>query len=157
MALGVSFFMFISYSVVNTYITTFLISVMPKIEREISVILFGLGIASLIGSKLGGFLVDRIVASRTLILGMVTQAIALTMISIFSGSVIVTISLLIIWAIGAWTCGPTLSFNIVSIAPEASSIMLSLNSTFIQFGFAAGAAIGGLAVGGSSISNDRNN
>lgn len=150
-ALSVTFFMFISYSVVNTYITPFLTSVLPMIEREMSVILFALGMASLIGSKLGGFLADRIGAARTLVGGMVVQALALILISIVSGSVIVTIPMLILWSIAAWTCGPTLSFNLVSIAPEASGIMLSLNSTFVQLGFAAGAVIGGIAVGGSSI------
>lgn len=150
-ALSVSFFMFISYSVVNSYITPFLTSVMPMLERQISVVLLGLGIASLIGSKLGGFLADRIGAARTLVGGMVVQALTLMLISIVSGSVMVTIPLLIIWAIAAWTCGPTLNFNLVSIAPKASGIMLSLNSTFIQLGFAAGAGIGGIVVGGSSI------
>lgn len=59
-ALGVTFFMFISYSVVNTYIAPILSAVMPMMEGEMSVILSALGMASLIGSKLGGFLADRI-------------------------------------------------------------------------------------------------
>ncbi|CZQ92507.1 Hypothetical protein Tpal_1501 [Trichococcus palustris] len=150
-ALSVSFFMFVAYSIVNSYTTPFLLSVMPSMESRISVILLLLGVASLVGSKLGGFLADRMGAARTLVGGMIVQAIALMMIPIFSGSVIATVSLLIIWAIAAWICGPTLNFNLVSLAPEASGIMLSLNSTFIQFGFAAGAAIGGIVVGSASI------
>ncbi|SHF70931.1 MFS transporter, DHA1 family, purine base/nucleoside efflux pump [Caldanaerobius fijiensis DSM 17918] len=150
-ALGVTFFMFTSYSVVNTYITPFLTSVMPMIEHEISAILFGLGVASLIGAKLGGLLADHIGAELTLIGGMVVQALALVLISIFPTSVIVTVPLLMLWAIAAWTSGLTLNLNLVKLAPEASGIMLSLNGSFIQFGFAAGAGIGGIAVGGSSI------
>lgn len=150
-ALGVSFFMFISYSVVNTYIAPFLTSTIPTIDAKISIILFGLGIASLIGSKLGGFLADRIGAVGTLIVGMIVQAIMLTLISMISGSLILTTPLLIIWAIAAWSCGPILNLNLVSIAPEASGILLSLNGTFIQLGFAAGAGIGGMAMGGSSV------
>ncbi|MCF2939999.1 MFS transporter [Paenibacillus alkaliterrae] len=150
-ALGVTFLMFISYSVINTYITPLLTSLMPTIEQQISVILFGLGVASLIGSKLGGFLADHIGAARTLVCGMAVQAIALVLISIIPGSVIVTIPLLMIWAIAAWTAGPTLNFNLISIAPEASGIMLSLNNTFVQLGFAAGASIGGIIVGSSSL------
>lgn len=150
--LGVTFFMFISYSVVNTYITPFLSAVMPMMDGKMSVILSALGIASLIGSKLGGFLADRIGAARTLVGSMAVQACVLALLSTVAGSsVIVTILLLMLWAIAAWMAGPTLSFTLVSLAPEASGIMLSLNSSFVQLGFAVGAIIGGIAVGGSSI------
>jgi DHA1 family putative efflux transporter-like MFS transporter len=150
-ALLVTFFMFVSYSVVNTYTTPFLIFIVPKIEKEMSIILFGLGVASLIGSKLGGSLADRIGAGRTLVGGMIVQTIALLLIPVVPGSAIFIITILMIWAIAAWTCGPTFSFNLISIAPEASGIILSLNSTFVQLGFAAGASIGGIAAGSSSI------
>lgn len=150
-ALGVSLFVFIGYSVVNTYITPFLTSAISISGGGVSVILFALGIASLFGSKLGGFLADRIGTTRTLIGSMVVQALSLALVSALSGFAVVVISLLMIWAIGAWTFGPTQNFNLLSIAPEASGIMLSLNSTFVQLGFAAGAGIGGIAVGGSSI------
>lgn len=150
-ALGVTFFMFISYSVVNTYIVPFLSTALPMWEGKMSIILSALGIASLIGSKLGGFLADRIGAARTLVISMAVQACVLALLSTVSGSVIVIIPLLMLWAIAAWTTGPTLSFNLVSLAPEAPGIMLSLNSSFVQLGFAAGAVIGGIVVDGSSI------
>lgn len=150
-SLCVSFFMFVSYSVVNTYIAPFLTSTIPIIEGEISVVLFVLGIASLIGSKLGGFLADRFGAVATVAGGMAVQAITLTLMSIVPSAVIFILPLIIIWAIAAWTCGPILNVNLVSIAPEASGILLSLNGTFIQLGFAAGAGIGGIVVAGASI------
>lgn len=150
-ALGMTFFVFISYSVVNTYITPFLAAVRPMSEQEMSSILFALGIASLIGSKLGGFLADRIGITRTLFGSMTIQAFALAFVSVAHGSVIVTILSIMFWATSVWTFGLTQSFNIVSHAPEASGIMLSLNSSFVQLGFAAGAGIGGIAVGSSSI------
>jgi MFS transporter, DHA1 family, putative efflux transporter len=149
--LGVTFLVFIGYSVVNTYITPFLASVMPMMEREMSVILFALGIASLIGSKLGGLLADRIGTARTLVGSMVVQALALALLSIVARTTIIAIPLLMLWTIAAWTFGPTQNFNLISLAPEASGIVLSLNSSFVQLGFAVGAGIGGIAVGGLSI------
>jgi DHA1 family putative efflux transporter-like MFS transporter len=150
-ALGMTFFVFIGYSVVNTYITPLLTSAMPISEGEVSVILFALGIASLFGSKFGGFLADRIGTTRTLVGSMVVQTIALVLVSVISNSLVVAIPLLMLWAIAAWTFGPTQNYNLLSLAPEASGIMLSLNSSFVQLGFAAGAGIGGIAVSGSSI------
>lgn len=151
MALGVTFLMFVSYSVVNTYITPFMKSVIPSIEESISIVLFALGLASLVGSKLGGFLADRIGAARTLIGGIIVQVISLTIVSLFSTSEMVVVLFLIIWATAAWTCGPMLNYNLVSKAPEASGILLSLNSTFVQLGFAVGAVVGGIVVEGASI------
>jgi MFS transporter, DHA1 family, putative efflux transporter len=150
-ALGVSFFMFISYSMVNTYITPYLAVTLPRLEGQISIILSALGISCVIGSKLGGILADRFGAARTLVSSMAIQAIVLVLMSTFSGTAIVTLPLLMIWAVAAWTAGPTLSFNMVSLAPEAAGIMLSLNSSFVQFGFAAGAGLGGIAVESASI------
>ena len=151
MALGMTLFIFISYSVLQTFMTPFLSSVMKMGDGEISAVLFGLGIASLIGSKLGGFLADRIGTNRTLFGSIVFQFLALILLSIVSGSVMVSIALLIIWMIAAWSFGSVQNFNVVSLAPEASGIMASLNSSFTQLGIAAGAGIGGIAAGGTSI------
>lgn len=124
-ALGMTFFVFIGFSVVNTFMSPFLSSVMFMSEGGISIIVFALGIASLIGSNLA--------------------------VSTNSGSVIVTIPLLMLWAIAAWVFGMTQNFNLVSLAQESSGIILSLNSTFVQIGIAAGAGIGGIAAGSSSM------
>lgn len=150
-ALSVTFFVFIGYSVVNTYTTPFLTSVMSMGEGEVSAILFAMGIASLFGSKLGGFMADRIGTNRTLVISMIAHALALALLSIAVKSTFVAIALLMLWAIAGWAFAPTQNFNLLSILPEASGIMLSLNATFVQFGFAAGAGIGGIAVVGSSI------
>lgn len=150
-SLCVTLFVFIGYSVMNTYITPFLTSVMSVGERNVSFILFALGIASLMGSKLGGFLSDRIGTARTLVGDMVVHAIVLALLSIVVRSTAVAIPLLMLWAIAAWTFGPTQNFNLLSLAPEASGIVLSLNSSFVQLGFAVGAAIGGIAAGSSIL------
>jgi MFS transporter, DHA1 family, putative efflux transporter len=150
-ALGVTLFVFIGYSVVNTYSIPFLTSVISISEEGVSIILFALGIASLLGSKLGDFLADRLGTARTLVGSMLIQAISLALVPAVSDSAVIVISLLMLWAIAAWTFGPTQSFNLLSLAPEASGIMLSLNSSFVQLGFAAGAGIGGILVDGSPI------
>ncbi|WP_338001040.1 MFS transporter [Neobacillus terrae] len=150
-ALSVTFFVFIGYSVVNTYTTPVLTSVMSMGEGEVSTILFAIGIASSIGSKLGGFMADGIGTNRTLVISMIAHALSLAFLSVDEKSTFVAIVLLMVWAIAAWAFAPTQNFNLLSISPEASGIMLSLNATFVQLGFAAGAGIGGIAVDGSSI------
>ncbi|MEK3685019.1 MFS transporter [Paenibacillus sp. FSL R10-2736] len=150
-ALSVTFFLFIGYAVFYTYITPFLNAVSPMSEQAVSITLFGFGIATMIGSKLGGFMADRVGITRTLVGGMSINAVVLLLLSTIAGPSVITLPLLMLWAIASWTSGPTLQYNLVSLAPEASGIMLSLNSSFLQLGMAAGAGIGGLATGGLSI------
>ncbi|MFJ5624605.1 MFS transporter [Peribacillus loiseleuriae] len=121
-ALGMTLFVFIGYSVVNTYITPFLTSVISISGGKVSAVLFALGIASLVGSKTGGFLTDRLGTTRTLIVSMAVQFCSLALVSIVSGSAVGVITLLVLWSISVWTFGPTQNFNLLSIAPEASGI-----------------------------------
>lgn len=141
--LGVTFFVFVGFSAVNTFMTPFLFSVAPISERIMSIVLFALGIGSLIGSKLGGFLGDRSGTSKTLYATMILQILALALVSVIPGSLIVTVPLLMLWSIGAWAFSTVQNFNLLSVAPTASGILLSLNMFFVQIGIAAGAGIGG--------------
>jgi len=145
-ALGITFLFFISYSLINTYIMPLLFSIRTISEHEISTILFALGIASFIGSKVAGFLADRIGIAPALLRSMLLYTIALVLLCFTSHSLILTSLLLFIWMSAAWTFGPTQSIRLASIAPEASGILLSLNSSFVQFGFAIGAAVGGIGI-----------
>jgi DHA1 family putative efflux transporter-like MFS transporter len=105
--LGVTFFVFVGFSVVDTYITPLLAAVIPTMESKMSVILLTLGIGSLIGSRLGGILADRIGIMRTLFCSMAVQALALVLQSTFSGWIVATILFLMVWEISVWTFGPT--------------------------------------------------
>ncbi|CAM4026510.1 hypothetical protein P9H20_08745 [Lederbergia lenta] len=93
-ALSVTLFMFIGYSAVYTYIAPLLTNFIS--EQKISVVLFIIGVASLIGSKLGGFSVDRFGVGHTLIIGMMIQALALALLSAVTESVII-ITLAVTW------------------------------------------------------------
>lgn len=150
--LTVTMFVFIGFSIIDTYITPFLLRAVPIMEDKISVILMILGIGSLIGSKVGGILADRIGITRTITGAVIVQGVSLLLASILGSTWgIGIIVLLMIWEIACWTFGPTQNFNMVSLNPKVSSIALSLNSTFVQIGFSLGAGIGGLVVGRWSI------
>lgn len=151
MGLGVTFFWQLGYGVMYSYIAPFLLSVTAMSGREVSGALFAFGIATLIGSKFGGFMTDRIGNPRTLVGGLVVHVIALVLLSTIANSTFVVIPLLMLWSFSAWSSGPGLQYNLVWLAPEASGIMLSLYGSFIQLGIAAAGGIGGIAVKSTSI------
>lgn len=151
LTLLITFLVFIAYSLINTYITPYSKIALSINENQVSSILLTLGITSLIGAKTGGKLADRFGARRTLLSSMFIQILALLILSLVAGVKVPTLIFLIIYEMSAWTFGPTQNYNLVTLAPEASGIMLSLNSSFVQIGFATGAGIGGLAISNFSV------
>ncbi|UPK41081.1 MFS transporter [Paenibacillus pabuli] len=152
-ALLVSFFWLGGYSIAYTYISPYLVSVAGMGETLLSSALLAFGIASLIGSKSGGYSADRMGVKRTLILGMALHIVSLLMLNITAHSSVAIFIVLILWSFAAWSSGPTQQYNLVTMAPESSGIMLSLNSSVMQLAMAAGAGIGGIAVSAVSLSS----
>ncbi|MEH7116290.1 MFS transporter [Neobacillus vireti] len=151
MGLGTTFFWQLGYGVMYSYITPFLLTVTFMSGREVSGALFAFGIATLIGSKFGGFMTDRIGNPKTLVGGLIVHCLALVLLSTLAKSTIVAIPLLMLWSFSAWSSGPGMQYNLVWLAPGASGIMLSLYGSFIQLGIAAAAGIGGIAVKSTSV------
>jgi DHA1 family putative efflux transporter-like MFS transporter len=142
LALSVSLVLFGGYYLTNTYITPLLGVLVPG-EQSVSLVLFGLGIASLVGSQLAGFLADRLGVFRTLVTGVSVQVVALVLIASMRDVPGVAVAAVLVWTMAVWCCGPTLILNLVSIAPEAAGILLGLNNATVQLGIAAGSLVGG--------------
>ncbi|MGE7828720.1 MFS transporter [Paenibacillus sp. NPDC093718] len=152
-ALAITFFWLGGYSLAYTYISPFLLEVTQLNESLISAALFVFGIASLIGSKVGGYSADKRGIIFTLISGMALHVISLILLSLVGQSVIAVFAILILWSFAAWSSAPAQQFNLVKLVPESSGVMLSLNSSMMQLAMAVGAGIGGLIVNRVSLAS----
>ncbi|MGG4342999.1 MFS transporter [Paenibacillus lautus] len=152
-ALAITFFWLGGYSLAYTYISPFLLEVAHLNESLISAALFVFGMASLIGSKVGGYSADKRGIKYTLVSGMVLHVISLILLSLVGQSVIAVFAILILWSFAAWSSAPAQQFNLVSLVPESSGVMLSLNSSMMQLAMAVGAGIGGLIVNRVSLAS----
>ncbi|GGI47052.1 putative MFS-type transporter YbcL [Paenibacillus marchantiophytorum] len=153
LALAVSFFWLGGYSIAYTYISPYLLTITGMGEKTLSTALFAFGIASLVGSKLGGFSTDRWGVQRTLLSGMLLHMITLILLTMAAHSPSVVFLLLLLWSFSAWSSGPTQQYNLVALAPESSGIMLSLNSSVMQLAMAGGAGVGGVVVSQISLTS----
>ncbi|MFE6797153.1 MFS transporter, partial [Paenibacillus chitinolyticus] len=151
LALSVSFFWLGGYSIAYTYISPYLLTITGMNEKMLSAALLAFGIASLAGSKFGGYSADKWGVYRTLMSGMTLHVITLLLLTLAAHSPVVVFAVLILWSLAAWSSGPTQQYNLVTMAPESSGIMLSLNSSVMQLSMAAGAGIGGIIVGSISL------
>ncbi|MCP3792988.1 MFS transporter [Paenibacillus sp. CH40] len=153
LGLGITFFWLGGYSLVYTYISPYLLNVSGVGEDMLSSVLLAFGIASLIGSKIGGYSADKKGIPFTLLGGMVLHGISLLLLPFAAHSLIAVFALLILWSFAAWTTGPTQQYNLVTLVPESSGVMLSLNQSTMQLAMAAGAGIGGVVVGQVSLAS----
>lgn len=119
----------------------------------LSGVLLIFGIASLVGSKFGGFSTDRWGVNFTLISGMTLHVIMLILLSLVTHSYVGVLLILILWSFAAWSSGPTQQYHLAKMEPESSGILLGLNQSMMQLAMAAGAAIGGIFVERVSLSS----
>jgi MFS transporter, DHA1 family, putative efflux transporter len=146
LSLSVTVFAFITFSAITTFITPLIFSIEKVDEHTIALIFTILGIASVIGSKSGATLADKIGVKKVLSSTLIITVLALIMMNIFSSSLYVFVAMLTIWNITIWMFGPTQGLNLSKMVPTHASILLSLNSSFVQLGFALGAFFGGVTI-----------
>ncbi|WP_212940632.1 MFS transporter [Paenibacillus antibioticophila] len=149
LGLAITFFWLGGYTIAYTYISPYLLDVAGLKEGILSGVLLAFGIASLLGSKFGGFSADKWGVFPTLSGGLLLHVIALLLLSLsvaYTHSWQLIVILLILWSFAAWSSGPTQQVNLVRIEPSYSGIMLSLNQSMMQLSMAAGAAIGGVMI-----------
>lgn len=150
-ALSISFFWILGYMILYTYITPFLLTITGMSDRMVSVGLFAFGLASLLGSQLGGYGVDKWGIPRTMVGGLVFHSVILFLLTAFSHSASFVFPLLMLWSFFAWSSGPVQQVFLIGMAPQASGIVLSLNTSIVQLGMALGAVIGGVVVENISL------
>lgn len=151
--LAITFFWLGGYSIAYTYLSPYLLNISGIEEKLLSGALLIFGIASLFGSKFGGFSTDRWGVQKTLLGGMSLHIIMLILLSLVTNSYISVLIILILWSFAAWSSGPTQQYNLATIEPESSGILLGLNQSVMQLAMAAGAGIGGIFVEKVSLSS----
>ncbi|MGG3771419.1 MFS transporter [Heyndrickxia faecalis] len=146
LGLAITFFWLGGYSIAYTYLSPYLLNISGVSDKLLSSVLLIFGIASLVGSKFGGFSTDRWGVRFTLIGGMMLHITMLVLLSIVTHSYVGVLVILILWSFAAWSTGPTQQYHLATIEPESSSVLLGLNQSMMQLAMAAGAGIGGIFV-----------
>lgn len=139
------------YSTLFTYITPFLQATSPLSITQISGILFLAGVCSFVGSRVGGLLADSKGPKLTIFLGLTLQVVMFLFLSLVGNNLVLLIGVLMIWMLATWSISPAQQLNLVTLVPHSPDIALSVNTSFIQFGFALGSGLGGLVISHSSI------
>ncbi|WP_445667820.1 MFS transporter [Paenibacillus sp. FSL H8-0122] len=139
------------YATLFTYITPYLQAASSLSVTEISGVLFLAGVCSFMGSKLGGQLADSKGSKFTIITGLLLQAATLLLFALAGVHVIVLLLILMIFMLGTWSISPAQQLLLVTLVPRNPDMALSVNTSFIQFGFALGSGLGGYVISRTSV------
>ncbi|MCM3677392.1 DHA1 family putative efflux transporter-like MFS transporter [Neobacillus sp. B4I6] len=153
LALSITFFLMTGYAIIFTYLSPFLVNTVGMSDHLLSITFLVLGVASLFGSKLGGLSADKKGVIFTLKRGLLVNVTSLVVLSFISHSNIAVFIILTVWSFAAWSSGATQQYNLATISPESSDVLLGLNQSMMQLGFAFGAGLGGVIVGQISLSS----
>lgn len=153
LAVAVTLFYVGGYSTLFTYLTPFLQKSANLSITEISGILLLAGICSFLGSSLGGMAADKKGPIFTIFSGIILQIMMLMLLVFITGNLVVMVAVIMIWMIATWSTSPAQQLYLVTLVPKSPDIALSVNTSFIQFGFALGSGLGGIVLNGTSVLN----
>jgi DHA1 family putative efflux transporter-like MFS transporter len=133
-------------SVMFTYLTSFLDTILHRGASDIGFIMLAFGIAGTIGSRIGGSAVDQWGSVRMIIISMIVHFVTLALLPLTIHSFPLAIALLSLWVMSMFIMGPSTQTYFIEKAPHSANLIISLNTSVTQVGLAVGAGLGGMTV-----------
>ena len=112
----------------------------------IIMLFFVFGVFGIIGTLLGGVLVDRHGPRLTLLLSVGGCGLVLAALPLLAHSVLGSIAAIAGWALTSWAFSPAVNRQLGIAAGDATDIALALNLTAFNIGIALGSALGGVTI-----------
>jgi DHA1 family inner membrane transport protein len=139
-----------------TYLSVFLAEVARIGPKGLAIVLFGFGVASAVGTRLGGIAADRWGARHTVIVGCVLALLAYLVLSLGTAlgptqALLALLPAILLWGLASWGLITAQQARLVALAPTLAAVSLSLNSSAIYLGSAMGAAVGALVMANGGV------
>ena len=132
-----------------TYLGVFLADVAGIRPQGLALVLFGFGVASAAGTRLGGTAADHWGADNAVIVGGGLTAYPVLSLGAAlepARAMLVILPAIPLWGLASWGLMTAQQARLVALSPALAAVSLSLNSSAIYLGSATGAAIGALVI-----------
>jgi DHA1 family inner membrane transport protein len=105
------------------------------------------GLAGVAGTLAGGWANDRFGARRTLPAQLAVLAAMMALVPLTRGHFGAMVAVFVVWGVAGFGMMAPQQSRLAALAPAQTPILLSLNSSMLYLGTAAGAALGGAVAG----------
>lgn len=147
----VSFFWNAGNSLLFSYLTPYLQQILHLQAGNIGLTMLVIGVFGVIGTRVGGYGVDKAGTSRMLAAGMAVCAIVLALLPALPASLdIAGFALIAAWMFALFVTAPAMQTFFLQQAPESANFVLSVNTSVTHLAVAAGAGVGGMVVNAAS-------
>jgi predicted MFS family arabinose efflux permease len=141
---------------VYTYLRVFLTDIAGLGPYGLALVLLGFGLASAVGTRLGGSAADGWGARRTVITAGGLTLLAYLALSLGATlqprmAMPVLLPAILLWGFASWGLITAQQARLVAFAPGLAPVSLSLNSSAIYLGSAMGAAAGALIIADGAV------
>jgi predicted MFS family arabinose efflux permease len=141
---------------IYTYLGVFLAGAAGISTIGLALVLMEFGLASAIGTRLGGTAADRWGGRLTVMIGgslalLAYLALALSPMLGPDRAAPIILAAVFLWGFASWGVMTAQQARLVELAPDAASVCLSLNSSAIYLGSATGAAAGALVTSSGEV------
>jgi predicted MFS family arabinose efflux permease len=133
--------------VVFTFIAPVLVQAAGIGPDHLPPVMLAWGIAASLGSIGGGWAVDRFGARLVAIGGTVLTGLAMAALAGMTAMPIMTIALLLVWAVAGWAVNPAQQTRLIEAEPAVAQVSLSFHASCIYLGSALGSMLGSVMVG----------
>lgn len=146
-ALALTLLYFTAIFTVFSYIGPVLQALTPLSPEAMSATLAIFGIAGVTGTLTGGWANDRFGGQRTMPVQLGLLAATMALVPLTQGHYVAMLAVFFAWGVAGFGMMTPQQSRLAMLAPAQTPILLSLNSSMLYFGTAAGAAIGGATAG----------
>ncbi|MFC5452439.1 MFS transporter [Paenibacillus aestuarii] len=126
-----------------TYMVPYIQEILRFNAEYSSVIMLGLGLLGATGARLGGFSVDHFGTVRTISISLIVHITALASLFIVGSISGLALFLLALLIMSMFIGGTAMQSYFIQKAPQSSNFVLSLNTSIVHLGLAAGTGTGG--------------
>jgi predicted MFS family arabinose efflux permease len=146
LAISVTALQAVGMFVIFSYMALVLKDFINATPNVISAMFLCFGAAGVIGNIIGARMMDRVGPVRIGMFAMGCMLTATLLWPLSHGSLTITGILTFVWGLGCFAVNSAQQVRLVAMAPQLASASVSLNSSAIYLGQAAGAFIGGLII-----------
>lgn len=146
-ALALTLLYFTAIFTVFSYIGPVLQALTPLSPEGMSATLAIFGIAGAVGTLSGGWANDRFGGQRALPAQLALLAATMALVPLTQGHYLAMVTVFFAWGVAGFGMMAPQQSRLAQLAPAQTPILLSLNSSMLYFGTAAGAALGGATAG----------